>query len=86
MLCDVEDLSGYTSGPVRDRDEWVITISTANDSRENYWKILKRMTLFNASYGANTVTLNEIKAILKAGNRRGQTYTKEDGFKEVRSR
>jgi hypothetical protein len=54
--------------------------SSAEDSRENYCKFLRRKTLFSALYGTYIVTLNDPKKVLK------ESSQQVDGFKEVRSR
>jgi hypothetical protein len=61
-------------------EEWVSITSSAEQNRENFCKVLRGKTLFSALYGTYTVTLNELKSVLKASSQKG------DGFKEVRNR
>jgi hypothetical protein len=61
VLCDIEDLASYTSASVGESEEWVTIISSAEDNRENYCKVLRRKPLFSALYDTNTVTPNELK-------------------------
>jgi hypothetical protein len=55
------------------------------DNRESFCKALRGKPLFSALYGTYTVTLNELKSVLKANNQTEQTKQADD-FKEVRSR
>jgi hypothetical protein len=58
----------------------------------NFCKALKGKTLFSALYGTYTVTLHDLKALLKASSPASQSVTPkcaaplEDGFKDVRRR
>jgi hypothetical protein len=64
----------------------------AEENRQNFCKVLNGKNLFSALYGMYTVTLHELKAMLKASTPAGQSKTpksaatREDGFKEVRRR
>jgi hypothetical protein len=51
----------------------------------SFCKALRGKPLFRALYGTYTVTLNELKTVLKARSQAGQAK-KADDFKEVRSR
>jgi hypothetical protein len=64
------------------------------ENRANYCKALSGKTLYSALYGTYTVTLNELKGLLKAsifseekGNSKstGEPH-QEEGFQEVRRR
>jgi hypothetical protein len=50
----------------------------------SYCKALHGKPLFSALYGIYTVTLDELKDLLKASNLAGQQTTQEGGFQEVR--
>jgi hypothetical protein len=84
VLCSIEVLASCTPASVGDSEEWAAVVSSAEDNRESYCKVLRGKTLFSALYGTYTVTLNELKNILKASSQAGQTK-REDGFKDVRS-
>jgi hypothetical protein len=67
----------------------------AQENEESYCKCLHGKPLFSALYGTYTVTLQELKAVLKARTladqtnlpkTTGQQTTYEDGFQEVRRR
>jgi hypothetical protein len=69
-------------------------INTAEDNRTSYCRALTGKTLFIALHGTYTITLNELKTMLKASTLEGQTkspkatgeqITQDEGFKEVRS-
>jgi hypothetical protein len=55
-------------------------ISSAEDNREDYYKVLKGKTLFIALYVTYTVTLHDFKKVRKDITRQ------IDGFKEVQRR
>jgi hypothetical protein len=70
-------------------------VDSAEENRANYCKVLSGKTLFSALYGTYTVTLNALKAILKASTQPGQNNAptpvhqqsaKDGGFQEVRRR
>jgi hypothetical protein len=77
--------SSCTPASVGESEEWAAIVSSAEDSRESYCRALRGKALFSAQYGTYTVTLNELKNVLKASGQAGKTE-QEDGFKEVRSR
>jgi hypothetical protein len=92
LLCDIEDVAGYTPASVGDSDQWSSIVNTAEENQLNPCKALTGKILFSALYGTYTVTLKELRALLKASSSAGQTVTtkcaahREDGFKEVRRR
>jgi hypothetical protein len=65
-LCATEDVAGYTPAVVGESAEWTAVVSSAEDNRANYCKDLTGKTLFSALYGTYTVTLKELKSLLKA--------------------
>jgi hypothetical protein len=85
VLCAIEDLASFTHSTVGESVEWAAIVSSAEDNRKSFCKALRSKPLFSALYGTYTVTLNELKNVLKASSQTGQTK-QEDGFKEVRSR
>jgi hypothetical protein len=93
-LCDIKNMSGYTSAAVGESAEWTAIVSAAGDNRASYCKALSSKVLFSALYGTYTVALNERKFLLKASTSAGRTTTatetvkptQEEGFKEVRRR
>jgi hypothetical protein len=80
VLCDIENLANSTPLSVGESKEWAAIISSAEDNREDYRKVLKGKTLFSALYGMYTVTLLDLKEIQK------DITQQEDGFKEVHRR
>jgi hypothetical protein len=90
MLCDIEDVAGYTPASVGGSDGWSSIVSTVEENRYNFCNALGGETLFSALYGTYTVALPELKAVLKASTPADQTQTpkpaviQEDGFTEVR--
>jgi hypothetical protein len=85
VMCEIEDLDSFTPAPVVESGEWAAIVSSAEDNRESFCKALRGKPLFSAPYCTYTVTLNELKNVLKASSQAGQTK-KADNFKEVRSR
>jgi hypothetical protein len=91
-LCDIEDVAGNTPALVGDSEQWSSIVNEAKDNQINFCKALTGKTLFSALYGMYTVTLKDLKAMLKASSPAGQSVTpqcaapREDGFKEVRHR
>jgi hypothetical protein len=92
VLCDIEDVAGYTPASVGDSDQWSSIVSTAEENRQNFCKVLGGKTLFSALYGTYKVALQELKAVLKASTPADPTQTpkpastQEDGFTDVRRR
>jgi hypothetical protein len=66
VLCDIEDVAGYTPASEGDSDQWSYIVNTAEDNRQNFCKALDGKTLYSALYGTYTVALQELKALLKA--------------------
>jgi hypothetical protein len=76
VLCEIENLANSTPISVGESKEWAAIISSAEDNREDYCKVLKGKTLFIALYGMYTLTLLDLKKIQK------DSTQQEDGFKE----
>jgi hypothetical protein len=57
----------------------------AEEIHENYFQALRSKPLFSALYGTYTLTLNELRSLVKASSQAEQAK-QVDGFKEVRRR
>jgi hypothetical protein len=95
VLCDIDNLAQYTPALVGESTEWTCIVNTAEENRASYYKVLTGWILFSALHGMYTVTLSELKAMLKASTQAGQAkapkstgqqITQEDGFIVVRRR
>jgi hypothetical protein len=75
ILCDIEDVAGYTPNAVGNSAEWTAIDSTVDDNRYSYCKTLTGKTLFSALYEIYTVTLNKLRSLMKASTS-GRTTTK----------
>jgi hypothetical protein len=65
VLCDIEDVAGYTPASVGESEQWSSIVSTVEENCANFCKALSGKTLYRALYGIYTVTLNELKGLLK---------------------
>jgi hypothetical protein len=91
ILCAIEDVAGYTHAAVGESAEWTAIVSAAEENRASYCKALSGKTLVSALYGTYTVTLNELKSLLKASTSAGRNTTatetekptQGEAFKEV---
>jgi hypothetical protein len=92
VIRDIEEMARYTSASMGENEQWSTIVSTAEEYRQNVYKVLNGKNLFNALYGTYKVALHELKAVLKPRTPAGQfnkpkpAATQEDGFKEVRRR
>jgi hypothetical protein len=95
ILRDIENMASYTPASVGESVEWTSIVNTAEGNRASYCKALIGNPLHRILYGPYTVSLYELKAVLKTGTPAGQTQspkasgeqpTQDEGFKEVRSR
>jgi hypothetical protein len=90
VLCDIEDIAGCTPALVGDSDLWSSIVKSAEENKRNFCKALDGKTLYSALYVTYTVTLQELKALLKAiasiNPTSKSTFTQEEGFTEVRRR
>jgi hypothetical protein len=90
VLSDIEGVASYTPASVGNNEQWSAIVNSAEEDRQNLSKVLSGKTLFSALYGTYTVTLQELKAVLKANTLASQSKTpksaatQEGGFKEVR--
>jgi hypothetical protein len=85
VLGDLQSLAGCTPRSVGESEEWAAVIRAAEDNLESYSMGLQGKSLYSALYGSYTVTLNDLKHILKSSGQTRQP-SKADGFQEVRSR
>jgi hypothetical protein len=93
VLSDIEDVAGYSQKSIGESQEWANIVSTIEDNRASYCKALSGKPLYSALYGSYTVTLTELKGLLKASvrtqesgptNSSGPACQPEEGLKEVR--
>jgi hypothetical protein len=82
VLCDIEDIARITPASVGESREWAAIVRSAEENHKATLKLCVAI-LFSALYGTYTVTLNELKSLLKASSSAGQAK-QADGFKEVR--
>jgi hypothetical protein len=88
-LCALEDVAGHTPAAVGESAEWTAVVGATEENRANYCKVLTGKTLFSALHGTYTVTLKELKSLLKASTTAGRSTEKpaqDAGFQEVRRR
>jgi hypothetical protein len=93
LLGDIEDVARHIPASVGESEEWAAIVKAAEENSTSYCKGLHGKPLSSALYGTYAVTLQELKAVLKARTLAGQCnlpktigqQTKqEDGFHEVR--
>jgi hypothetical protein len=68
VLCNLEDVAGYTPAVIRESAEWAAIVRAAEENQTNFCKALSGKILFSALYGKYTVSLNDLKAILRTSN------------------
>jgi predicted O-linked N-acetylglucosamine transferase (SPINDLY family) len=92
IIHDIEEMARYTPASVGESEQWSTIVSTVEENRQNFCKVLNGKNLVNVLYGTYTVALHELNAALKASTPAGQfntsksAATQEDGFKGVRRR
>jgi hypothetical protein len=85
-------MARYTPASVGESKQWSSIVSSAEENRQNFCKVLNGKNLFIALYSSYTVALHELKVVVKASTPVGQsktrksTATQEHGFKDVRRR
>jgi hypothetical protein len=72
MLGDIEDMARHIPSSVGESGEWAIIVNAAEENRASYCKGLYGKSLLSALYCTYTVTLQELKAVLKAKALAGQ--------------
>jgi hypothetical protein len=65
-ICDIEKMARHTPISVAENQQWSSIVSMAEKSRQNFCKALTGKTMFSDLYYTYTVTLHELKAMLKA--------------------
>jgi hypothetical protein len=72
VLGDIRNFARYTPAKVGESSEWTTIANSVEENRSNFCKILDVKPLFGALYGMYTVTLNELKAVMKVSAQAGQ--------------
>jgi hypothetical protein len=85
VLYDIENIARITPASLGGSRECAAIVSSAEENHKSYFEALHGKPLFSALYGTYTVTLNELKSLLKASSSAGKAK-QTDGFKEVRRR
>jgi hypothetical protein len=70
---DIEDVARHIPASVRESAEWAAIVNAAEENGASYCRALHGKPLFSALYGTYTVTLQELKAVLKANTLADQT-------------
>jgi hypothetical protein len=91
---DIEDVAKHISASVGESVELAAILNAAEGNGASYFKGLYAMPHFSALYGTYTVTLQDLKALLKASTLADQTnppkttgqQTTRGSFHKVRSR
>jgi hypothetical protein len=95
LLGGIEDVARHIPASVGESEEWAAIVKAAEENSTSYCKGLRGKPLSSALYGTYAVTLQELKAVLKARTLAGQTNlpkttgqqtTQDDGFQAVRRR
>jgi hypothetical protein len=96
ILNNIEILAGCTTAKVRERSEWTSIVNSAEENGANFCKSIDGKLLLSPLYGMYTVTLNELKAVLKVSAQAGQSdavkktsvesTAQHDDFREVKRR
>jgi hypothetical protein len=73
VLSDIENLARCTLAEVGESSGWASIVNNAEENREKYYKALDEKQLFSILYGMYTVTLNELKDVLKVSAQAGQS-------------
>jgi hypothetical protein len=89
VMGDIEDVAGHTPTSVGKSEEWAVIENRGGRKRSELLQRYPWKPTFSALYGAYTVTLQELKAVLKVSTLADQTHspkatgqhtTQEDGF------
>jgi hypothetical protein len=90
---DIEDVGRHILSSAGESAEWADTVNAAEENGASYCKGLHGKPFFSFLYGTYTVTLQELKAVIKARTLAdrtnipktiGQQTNKENYFQEVR--
>jgi hypothetical protein len=88
-LYAIEDVAGYAPAVVGESAQWKAVVSDAEEDRANYCKALSGKTLLSAMYGTYSVTLTDLKSILKVVKSTEKSTEKpaqDKDFQKVRRR
>jgi hypothetical protein len=77
VLGDIEDVARHIPASVGESAEWAAIVNAAEENGASYCKSLYGKLLFSALYGTYTVTLHELKAVLKTSTQAGQANVPE---------
>jgi hypothetical protein len=73
VLCEIEDMTSFAPGTVGESPEWASIVDSPEENVATFCKALSGKPLFSAVHGIYTITLGELKAMLKkstAGQKR----------------
>jgi predicted ArsR family transcriptional regulator len=59
VIRDIEEMARYTPASVGESEQLLFIVSTGEENRQNFCKVLKGKNLFSALYGTYTVALHE---------------------------
>jgi hypothetical protein len=96
VLSYIEILAECTPAKMGESSQWTSIVNSAKENRVNFCKVLEGKLLFSALYSMYTVTVNELKAILKVNAQAGnsgpvnkttlESTAQDDDFQEVKRR
>jgi hypothetical protein len=70
---DIEDVARHIATSIGEIVEWAAIVNAAEENGASYSKGLHGNPLFSALHGTYTITLHELKAVLKPSTLAGQT-------------
>jgi hypothetical protein len=93
-ICDIVSLAGCITSNVGKGEEWKSIVESAEQDRRQLCDTLRGKFLFSALYGTYTVTLSNLKSVLKtSASQKQKAATTEktpeesdDGFRKQRRR
>jgi hypothetical protein len=87
VLCNIEDVAGYTPAVVWESAEWTATVSAAEENRTKFCKALSGQDFVQCTVWNIYSHFEHLKSILKASNSASKTTekpTQKEGFQKVR--
>jgi hypothetical protein len=85
VMDDIEDVARHIPASVGESAEWAAIVNAAEENGASYRKGLQGNSLFSALYATSTVTLEELKDMLRARTLANQTNSpKQQGSKQRR--
>jgi hypothetical protein len=94
VFSDIENLGRCTPAEVVVSSEWTSIVNRMEKNRANFRKGLNGKPHFSVLYGLYTLTLNELKAVLKVSAQAGrngavnktlvESMAQEDNFQKVK--